>query len=192
MTLGIFRTSLFALAFAVLSLPAAAQTLKFITNQGEFEMELKPEAAPKTVTNFMRYVEDGSYKGTLFHRTIPGFMAQAGGFSINYEKVDSYRPVENESKTGLSNKRGTVAMARTNDPHSASRQFFINVIDNAYLDGSPNKFGYTVFAEITSGMDVVDSIVNKPTKTGPIPGMRNVPVEKVIIEDVIVVGEEQP
>ncbi|MEE1673882.1 peptidylprolyl isomerase [Agarivorans aestuarii] len=192
MNLGLIRSTLVAFVFASLSLSASAQTLKFITNQGEFEMELKAEAAPKTVANFLRYVEDGSFKGTLFHRTISNFMVQGGGYSINYEKVDTYRPVENESKTGLSNKRGTIAMARTNDPHSATRQFFINVNDNSYLDGSANKFGYTVFAEITSGMDVVDRIANKPTKTGPIPGMRNVPMEKVIIEDVLIVDESQP
>ncbi|MGY5450293.1 peptidylprolyl isomerase [Agarivorans sp. MS3-6] len=188
----LIRSTFISLCLGLASLPSLAQTIKFVTNQGEFEMALNAEAAPKTVANFLRYVEDGSYKGTLFHRTIPNFMAQAGGYSINYEQIDVYNQIENESKNGLSNKRGTVAMARTNAPHTATRQFFINVIDNAYLDGSPNKFGYTVFAEITSGMDIVDKIVNQPTKTGPIPGMRNVPMEKVIIEDVVVVGAEQP
>ncbi|GGB06632.1 peptidylprolyl isomerase [Agarivorans gilvus] len=192
MNLSILRKGLITAAVALLSLNVSAETVRFITNQGNFEMQLKPEAAPKTVANFLRYVEDGSYKGTLFHRTIPGFMAQGGGYSINYEQVATYKPVENESKNGLSNTRGSVAMARTNDPHSATRQFFINVIDNGYLDGSPNKFGYTVFAEISAGMDVVDKIVNKPTKSGPIPGMRNVPMEKVIIEDVVLVDQAQP
>ncbi len=191
MNLNSLRIGFLTAAMALLSLNVSAETVRFITNQGNFEMQLKPEAAPKTVANFLRYVEDDSYKGTLFHRTIPGFMAQGGGYSINYEQVDTYKPVENESKNGLSNTRGSVAMARTNDPHSATRQFFINVVDNGYLDGSPNKFGYTVFAEISSGMDVVDQIVNKPTKSGPIPGMRNVPMEKVIIEDVILVDPAQ-
>ncbi|WP_432454165.1 MULTISPECIES: peptidylprolyl isomerase [unclassified Agarivorans] len=187
-----FRNTLFTISLALFSVASWAQTVKFVTNLGEFQLQLKPQQAPKTVANFLRYVEDGSYKGTLFHRTIPGFMVQAGGYSINYEEVDSYKPIENESKNGLNNKRGTVAMARTNDPNSATRQFFVNVVDNPYLDGSPKKFGYAVFAEVISGMDVIDKIVNQPTKTGPVPGMRNVPVQKVIIEDVVLIDPSQP
>lgn len=178
----ILSLALGLLSFSQLS---HAQVVQVDTNLGSFEITLDAENAPKTVANFLRYVDDGSYSGSLFHRVIPSFMAQGGGYTADYENLPSYPPVVNESTNGLSNTRGTISMARTNDPHSATRQFFINVVDNVQLDGSKRRAGYTVFGEVTKGMEIVDIIVKQPTKNGPLPGMANVPQQKVIIEQVI-------
>ncbi|WP_026959254.1 peptidylprolyl isomerase [Aliagarivorans taiwanensis] len=178
----ILSLALGLLSFSQLS---HAQVVQVDTNLGSFEITLDAENAPKTVANFLRYVDDGSYSGSLFHRVIPKFMAQGGGYTADYENLPSYPPIENESSNGLSNTRGSIAMARTNDPNSATRQFFINVVDNAHLDGSKRRAGYTVFGEVTKGMEIVDIIVKQPTKNGPLPGMANVPQQKVIIEQVI-------
>mgnify|MGYP003377083036 CR=1 FL=1 len=136
------------------------------TDLGSFAISLHTEKAPKTVENLLRYVDAGHYDGTIFHRVIPGFMAQGGGYDTTLEKRPVRAPVENEAHNGLENVRGTVAMARTSDPHSATAQFFVNVSDNAFLNHSAQKeggHGYTVFGEVTSGMDVVDRIVEVPT-----------------------------
>jgi cyclophilin family peptidyl-prolyl cis-trans isomerase len=141
--------------------------LSLETDLGTVKIVLDPEKAPKTVENFLRYVDSGHYGGTIFHRVIPGFMAQCGGFDARYEKKPTQAPVENEAYNGLKNTRGTLAMARTSDPHSATAQFFVNVADNAFLDHSAKTqsgWGYTVFGRVTSGMDVIDKIVG--VKTG--------------------------
>lgn len=159
--------------------------VKFTTNLGSFTLELEPKAAPKTVANFLNYVHKGFYKGTTFHRVIPTFMIQGGGFTPDLKKKAGDQPVLNEAKTameaGLHNTRGTVAMARTNDPHSASSQFFINVKDNsASLDPKPNDWGYCVFGQVVEGIETVDKIKAVPTHNVQ---MNDVPVSPVIISD---------
>jgi cyclophilin family peptidyl-prolyl cis-trans isomerase len=137
------------------------------TDMGTVKIVLDPDKAPKTVENFLKYVDKGHFEGTIFHRVIPGFMAQGGGFDAEYEKRPTSPPVENEAFNGLKNTRGTLAMARTSDPHSATAQFFVNVADNGFLDHkekTQSGWGYTVFGRVTSGMDVVDKIVG--VKTG--------------------------
>jgi peptidyl-prolyl cis-trans isomerase B (cyclophilin B) len=140
----------------------ASTTVVFETDLGNFEIGLDEERAPKSVANFLRYVDEGHYTGTIFHRVIPGFMAQGGGYSLSYEKKPVHEPVENEADKTRKNTRGTVAMARTNEPNSATAQFFINVADNGFLDHtakSSSGWGYTVFGEVTSGMEVADKMV---------------------------------
>lgn len=175
-----FIQSLFICLGFALSISAAANPQVVLqTSKGEITLELFVDQAPETVTNFLRYVDEGFYQDTLFHRVIPGFMIQGGGFNAAMEKKPTHAPVENESMTGASNQRGTIAMARTNDPHSASSQFFINQVDNLNLDGSASAYGYTVFGKVIAGMDVVDSIASVPTtRQGH---YRDVPVEPVLI-----------
>jgi len=159
------------------------------TNFGDIKLELFEEKAPKTVANFLQYVEDGTYNNSIFHRVISNFMIQGGGFAPGMEDKETRAPIENEADNGLSNKIGTLAMARTNDPHSATCQFFINVNDNDFLDFSaPNErgFGYCVFAQVVEGMDVVNDIKGVETSNA---GMhQDVPVEDVIIESVVIEG----
>jgi cyclophilin family peptidyl-prolyl cis-trans isomerase len=138
----------------------------FETDKGNFEIALDEASAPKTVQNFLRYVDDKHYDGTIFHRVIPGFMAQGGGFDASYEKRAVREPVQNEADNGVKNLRGTVAMARTSDPHSATAQFFVSVADNAFLDHTGKNdrgWGYTVFGKVVSGMETIDAIVSSPT-----------------------------
>jgi cyclophilin family peptidyl-prolyl cis-trans isomerase len=156
------------------------------TSKGAIEIELFPEQAPKTVENFISYAQNGFYDGTIFHRVISHFMIQGGGFTPDMEKKPTGEPIPNEADNGLSNKRGTIAMARTSHPHSATAQFFINVQDNMNLDysgqGSSSAWGYAVFGRVTSGMEVVDAIRFVQTeRAGP---YSDVPVEPVIIEHV--------
>ena len=135
------------------------------TTKGRIVIDLDEAKAPKTVANFLEYVRSGHYDGTIFHRVIPGFMIQGGGFTDNMSQKPTRAPIQNEADNGLSNARGTVAMARTGDPHSASAQFFINVSDNRGLDHSgknPQGWGYAVFGKVTEGMDVADQIVKAP------------------------------
>jgi cyclophilin family peptidyl-prolyl cis-trans isomerase len=137
------------------------------TNHGRFVIELFGDKAPKSVENFLSYVGAGHYDGTIFHRVIPNFMAQGGGFDVSYTKKAVRGPVQNEADNGLKNTRGTVAMARTSDPHSATCQFFVNLVDNGFLDHTKKEgagWGYTVFGQVTEGMDVVDKIAK--VKTG--------------------------
>ena len=159
--------------------------VKFTTSLGTFTLELEPKAAPKTVANFLNYVHKGFYKGTTFHRVIPTFMIQGGGFTADLKKKDADKTVVNEGKAaldaGLHNTRGTIAMARTNDPHSASSQFFINVKDNSMsLDPKPEGWGYCVFGNVIEGMDTVDKIKAVPTHNVQ---MNDVPVTPVVITD---------
>ncbi|MDI3281777.1 peptidylprolyl isomerase [Polyangium sp. 15x6] len=160
-----------------------SKVVHFETNHGSFEITLDPQAAPQTVENFLQYVNEGHYDGTIFHRVIPGFMAQGGGYDATYEKKSTRKPVKNEADNGRKNTRGTVAMARTSDPDSATAQFFVNVADNAFLDHTAKTssgWGYTVFGQVTSGMDVVDRIVSQETGAqGPF--SKDAPLEPVVL-----------
>jgi peptidyl-prolyl cis-trans isomerase B (cyclophilin B) len=151
------------------------------TNLGDIVIELDEAKAPKTCQNFKDYVRDGHYDGTIFHRVIDGFMVQGGGFNEHLMQKVTRAPIENEAKNGLSNLTGTIAMARTMQPHSATAQFFINVSDNKFLDyPGQDGWGYCVFGRVVSGMDVVDRI--RKLKTGTQQGYQDVPMEPVIIE----------
>ena len=182
----------FAAAFALPALAANPQ-VEFDTTAGKIRVELYPDAAPKTVANFLDYVKAKHYDGTQFHRVIAGFMVQGGGFTPDFKQKPTKPPVaiesEQSSKAGLMNVPGTLAMARTGDPHSATAQFFINVADNKSLNfrsADQPGYGYTVFGKVVSGMDVVDKIAKAPTGAGgPFP--KDVPVEKVVINAAVVV-----
>nr|WP_067285828.1 peptidylprolyl isomerase [Marinobacterium profundum] len=164
-------------------LPVQAGTLvQMQTSAGNLEIELFDDQAPKTVANFLQYVNEGFYNGSIFHRVIPGFMIQGGGFTQDMQKKQTHAPVENESNNGLSNLAGTLAMARTNDPHSATAQFFINSVDNPRLDARGSQHGYTVFARIVKGMDVVSDISDTPTTVRA--PHRDVPTTPIIILDI--------
>ena len=152
------------------------------TTEGTFTLRLFRDKAPVTVENFMTYVDDGYYDGTIFHRVIPDFMVQGGGFLPDMSEKETRDPIASESRNRLHNTRGTVAMARTNDPDSATSQFFVNVRNNLRLDWTPSNPGYTVFGEVISGMSVVDYIATAPT--GPAGGHQNVPVEAISIVEV--------
>jgi peptidyl-prolyl cis-trans isomerase B (cyclophilin B) len=167
--------------------------IKLTTNHGAITLELDAEKAPKTVANFLSYVESGHYDGTIFHRVIGNFMIQGGGMGVGMKEKETLAPIENEaamsSKAGLKNDRYTVAMARTNDPHSATAQFFINVADNDFLNHrapSGQGWGYCVFGRVVDGMDVVDKI--KGVKTGNKGFHQDVPVDDVVIEKAEVVS----
>jgi len=184
------RISTFVLL--LLAIPCAwAQNprVEFKTSMGSFALELYADKAPKTVANFMQYVNSGFYNGTIFHRVIDGFMIQGGGFEPGMREKTTRPPIENEAglalKGGLKNELGTVAMARTPNPHSASAQFFINVKDNGFLDyrdSSPQGYGYAVFGRVVEGMDTVMRIAKVPTATAGQHG--NVPQKPVVIESV--------
>ncbi|MDX1634269.1 MAG: peptidylprolyl isomerase [Marinobacter sp.] len=165
--------------------PEADQSLPRVvieTTEGNIELTLRPDVAPETVSNFLAYAEADFYQGTIFHRVIPGFMIQGGGFSENLERKQTRDPVPLEAKPTVKNLRGTIAMARTGDPDSATSQFFINLVDNDYLNAGARGPGYTVFGKVTSGMGVVDTIAGKAT--GRRNGMADVPREPVIIKDI--------
>ena len=161
---------------------AANPIVEFETNQGNFKIELYPDKAPKTVSNFLNYVDNGFYKETIFHRVISNFMIQGGGFTREMSEKKTQPPITNESNNGLVNSAGTVAMARTNDPNSATAQFFINLIDNNFLNYTspePSSVGYCVFGKIIEGMNVVYKIGQLPT--GNSRGFSDVPIRPVII-----------
>ena len=186
--------------FVSLSLGAWAQTpapatadaprVKFTTNYGEFVVEVYPDKAPKTVDNFLQYVRDKHYDGTIFHRVIGNFMIQGGGFDQRFMERPTRAPVQHEGREALSrggprNTVGTIAMARTNAPHSATAQFFINVVDNGFLDPTPQQWGYTTFGKVVSGMEVVNKIRAIPTGFGgPFPS--DVPLKSAIIQSAVV------
>jgi peptidyl-prolyl cis-trans isomerase A (cyclophilin A) len=152
------------------------------TSLGSFELELDAKRAPGTVENFLQYVDAGFYDGTVFHRVIPGFMIQGGGFDATMKQKPTRAPIKNEAANGVKNETGTAAMARTNDPNSATAQFFINLVDNEFLNHGSRDFGYAVFARVSSGMDVVQKIAAAPT--GSRGGHQNVPLEAVTIESI--------
>jgi len=152
------------------------------TSLGAIEIELFDDVAPITVENFLKYVDDGFYDGTVFHRVIPGFMAQCGGMTADMKEKKTRAPIENEATNGRKNARGTLAMARTQDVNSATAQFFINLSDNVFLDNGARDFGYAVFGRVTKGMEVVDKIAK--VKTGRKGFHDDVPVEPITIEKV--------
>ncbi|WP_448650139.1 peptidylprolyl isomerase [Pseudomonas fluorescens] len=158
---------------------SSAPHVLITTTNGEIEIELDPVKAPISTKNFLAYVDKGFYTNTIFHRVIPGFMVQGGGFTAQMSQKPTEAPIKNEASNGLHNVRGTLSMARTNDPNSATSQFFINVADNAFLDPGRDA-GYAVFAKVVKGMDVVDVIVNSQTTTKQ--GMQNVPIDPVVIK----------
>jgi cyclophilin family peptidyl-prolyl cis-trans isomerase len=169
--------------FASTQVLAEPQKVLMKTSMGEITIALDNDKAPKSVANFLAYVDAGFYDDTIFHRVIPGFMIQGGGLGTDMEKKPTSDPVENEAKNGLQNVRGSIAMARTNDPHSATAQFFINLKDNDFLNyPGRDGWGYTVFGKVTDGMGVVDAIA--AVSTGTVSGRRDVPRETVLIESV--------
>ncbi|PHV10079.1 peptidylprolyl isomerase [Chitinimonas sp. BJB300] len=173
--------SLLLIAFAPLAHAANPHVL-FTTNQGNVEIELFADKAPKSVENFLGYVNKGHYNGTIFHRVIAGFVAQGGGYSADMQEKPTGKPIQNEANNGLMNSPGTLAMARTNDPHSASAQFYINLRDNAalnYRESTPRGWGYAVFGKVVKGMDVVEKMADQPT--GVVNGMPDVPLKPIII-----------
>jgi cyclophilin family peptidyl-prolyl cis-trans isomerase len=158
------------------------------TNQGDIKLALDKDKAPITVDNFVSYANEGFYDGTIFHRVIPGFMIQGGGFTPEMQKKETHEPIQNEAKNGLKNNRGSIAMARTPPPHTATAQFFINLKDNAFLDyPGQDGWGYAVFGEVTEGMEVVDKIAAQPT--GVKNRMRDVPQTPVVIEKVTILSD---
>ncbi|MDX1606831.1 MAG: peptidylprolyl isomerase [Candidatus Competibacterales bacterium] len=178
---------------ALASGPAFAQQprVRLVTSLGDIVLSLEPERAPETVANFLDYVRAGFYDGTIFHRVIDGFMIQGGGFTPDYQRKPTREPIRNEADRALSNDRGTVAMARTSDPHSATAQFFINVTDNDFLDHkspTPRGWGYTAFGRVVEGMDVVDAIRQVRTgAAGPFP--KDVPLTPVVIQEAQIVED---
>ncbi len=184
-----FLTAMVAFAMVSFTIGAYAaegsKRVKITTNLGVIEVELAPNEAPASVENFLNYAKAGFYDGTIFHRVIEGFMIQGGGFEHGLKKKDTKDPIQNEADNGLQNLVGTLAMARTNDPHSATAQFFINTADNHFLnhtDKSPRGWGYAVFGKVTSGLDVVRQI--EGSTTGQKGGMGDVPLEDVVIQKV--------
>ncbi|MFW6375285.1 MAG: peptidylprolyl isomerase [Guyparkeria sp.] len=174
-------------SLALVSLSATAETqVRLQTNHGPIVIELFDEKAPATVDNFVAYVRDGFFDGTIFHRVIPGFVIQGGGFTEDFERKSTRAPVENEADNGLKNRRGTLSMARTSDPDSATSQFFINLEDNASLDQRPGNAGYAVFGRVVEGMDTVDAIAAIPTGAAG-PFRQDAPRETVRIESAGVV-----
>lgn len=189
---------LFALALLGLAIPAAGSSqgaagsprVALETSKGRIVLELYPDKAPKTVENFLSYVESGFYDGTAFHRVIKGFMIQGGGFTADLDRKEPRAPIVNEAQSGLKNERGTVAMARTNDPNSATSQFFINHADNASLDyRDARNPGYAAFGRVVEGLDVVDAIAGVATTRKGM--LDDVPAEPVLIEKATVVGRDE-
>ncbi|MFW5825598.1 MAG: peptidylprolyl isomerase [Marinobacter sp.] len=175
----------------LMALPAQAEEsagnedlpkVRVSTTEGAFTVRLRPDIAPETVDNFLRYVEEDYYDGTIFHRVIPGFMIQGGGFDRDMNRRETRDPIVNESRQSVKNLRGTLAMARTQDPDSATAQFFVNLEDNPHLDTTRARKGYAVFGDVTEGMSVVDAIGQAETTQRK--GMNDVPREPVIIESI--------
>ena len=153
--------------------------VRFETSHGDFTVEVDAESAPVSAKNFLRYVDESFFDGTIFHRVIAGFMIQGGGFTGEMEHKSGHAPIKNEADNGLKNLRGSLAMARTNDLHSATSQFFINLVDNDFLNHRTGNFGYAVFGRVIAGMDVVDKVAK--VKTGRRHGNDDVPAEAVVI-----------
>jgi cyclophilin family peptidyl-prolyl cis-trans isomerase len=182
----VFFIFLYALATNIYAAPSVA----FETSQGNFTVELYPEKAPKTVANFLQYVKDGFYENTIFHRVMNNFMIQGGGFERDLTEKNTRAPIPNEADNGLLNEPGTIAMARTADPDSATAQFFVNLVDNQFLNfvsPDPDQIGYCVFGKVTSGFDVVQKIGLSPTTT--MGRNENVPVKPIIIKSVKLLTE---
>ncbi|HIP52809.1 MAG TPA: peptidyl-prolyl cis-trans isomerase [Chromatiales bacterium] len=172
---------------------AAGVQVRMQTTMGVITLELDPAKAPKTVKNFTTYAKEGFYDGTIFHRVIPDFMVQGGGYTPDMKRKETHAPIPNEADNGLKNDRGTIAMARTSDPHSATAQFFINLKDNDFLNfrsKDPRGWGYAVFGKVVDGMDVVDKIAAQSTGSHP-NGMRDVPRDTIAIENLTVIDNQQ-
>lgn len=190
MTRPLKLVALAATLFSAVTLAADNPMVDVETNIGHFTLELYPEKAPKTVENFLKYVKDGSYVGTQFHRVIPGFVAQGGGYDAAFNaRPSSYGQVVNESKNGLSNSRATIAMARTQHPDSATRQFYINLQNNSNLDASSYKHGYTVFGKVVEGFNTVEKMAGVKTVTVPETHMRDVPQQPILIEKMVITNK---
>lgn len=174
---------LFAASLLAASSAWAGPKVEMVTNLGTMQVELNEAAAPATVANFLRYVDDGSYEGSIFHRLIPDFMVQGGGFDGDYQALPTYGPVVNESNNGLDNVVGSIAMARTQDPNSATRQFYINFSDNQSLNGG-RKSGYTVFGQVTAGQEVLAKMATVPTGMNLTLRARDVPKQDIILQSV--------
>ena len=186
----LITTCIFTLLLAANSYALADNPkVRMETTKGTVLIELYPDKAPGTVENFLRYVNAGKYDGTIFHRVIKDFMNQGGGFTPDFKKVETFAPIQNEADNGLKNTRGTIAMARTGDPHSASNQFFINTADNAFLDHTGKTmrdWGYCVFGTVVDGMDVMDRIARVQTGSGG-PFNKDVPQEEILIQKASVI-----
>jgi len=153
--------------------------VRFETSHGTFTVELFPEKAPVSVENFLKYVDDGHFDGTIFHRIIPGFVIQGGGLTADFANKKTRAPISNEANNGVKNTRGSLSMARTNEVNSATSQFFVNLADNAFLDHGPRDYGYAVFGRISDGMDVIDQIAR--VRTGTRKGYQDAPLEDVVV-----------
>jgi peptidyl-prolyl cis-trans isomerase A (cyclophilin A) len=153
--------------------------VRFETSHGAFTIELFPKEAPISVENFLRYVDDGHFDGTIFHRIVPGFVIQGGGLTKDFDNKETRAPIKNEAKNGLKNTRGNLSMARTSEVNSATSQFFVNLSDNAFLDHGSRDFGYAVFGRISEGMDVIDKIAK--VDTGTRKGYKDAPLEDVVV-----------
>lgn len=185
-----FKLYLFVFLYALQLNTHAAPSLVFETSQGNFTVELYPEKAPKTVANFLQYVKDGFYENTIFHRVMNNFMIQGGGFERDLTEKSTREPILNESNNGLLNEPGTIAMARTMDPNSATAQFFVNLVDNQFLNYTgpdPEQIGYCVFGKVTSGFDVVQKIGLVPTNF--VGRFENVPTKPITIKSVKLLSE---
>ena len=156
--------------------------IRFETSLGNFTIELFPEQAPLSAANFRQYAEDGHFDGTIFHRVIPGFVIQGGGYTEDMRQKPTRKPIKNEADNGLKNLRGTLSMARTSEVNSATSQFFVNLVDNAFLDHGARDFGYAVFGKVTEGMDVIDAIAAVQT------GRQDMPLEPVVVHSATIVG----
>jgi cyclophilin family peptidyl-prolyl cis-trans isomerase len=184
------RRTLLLLTLIACTTAGAAEhpRVRIETSAGNIVVELDPERAPLTVRNFLQYVRDGFYDGTIVHRVVNGFVVQAGGYTKDPAPRIPRAPVPNESGNGLSNRRGTIAMARANEPHTGDSQFYINLADNVSLDPKPTRWGYAVFGEVVEGMEVVDDIGHRATtKRG---ALEEAPVDMVLIPRVVMVGDE--
>lgn len=183
----------FVFTFILLNIAHASPRVEFQTSQGNFTVELYPDKAPKTVANFLQYVKDGFYENTIFHRVISRFMIQGGGFERDLTEKNTRAPIENESNNGLLNEPGTIAMARTADPNSATAQFFVNLADNQFLNYTspdPESIGYCVFGKVTSGFEVVQKIGLSPTTF--IGRNADVPIKAITIKSVKLLPEVAP
>lgn len=172
----------------------AADKVEIQTNLGNIIVELNSKAAPETVENFLRYANDNFYDNTVFHRVIANFMVQGGGYTADGKKKTTHKPIKNEAQNGLKNLRGTLAMARTSDPHSATAQFFINLVDNKHLNHRgtfPGGWGYSVFGQVTEGMDVVNKIAALRTGKHRKPGFRDAPNDTVTIKKIILINDKK-
>lgn len=183
-------TTLTCLTLATTAVAAESPRVRIETTAGAFVVELNQDRAPLTVRNFLQYVRDGFYAGTIFHRVASGFVIQGGGYTQDLVAKPTRAPVPNESGNGLANHRGTIAMARSADPHSADAQFYINLADNVTLDPKPTRWGYAVFGHVVEGLHVVDDIGHRATTVKN--GMQDVPVQPVVIERVVILAGDEP